>query len=245
MKLLFYGSDKKKQNKNMIPKSIKISVIYFVITICLYACATNLKEQQEADSAPFDMVTAEEAVEKSATGAAPDLQLEYEFDEMVLSEATLNAFELRAIEKLKDITEYVEIISNPVYDSLFRLQAKDMITECFLSPDSKFGGILHTVIEDKNVPVQKCVEALLISQFKIGIKLKNISVSHNLTTNDEELYRGEMAFQSQSYIVEMGDTAWADVQKTSAEIVVKMIKKDFGDITKDIWDVFIGDVTVK
>lgn len=147
----------------------------------------------------------------------------------------LKAFEQRAIEKLQDLSDYLQIISDSSYSEEFRnaaiLQAQDMFID-------------HSQIRLVEGKEPYKVNSFLMETTRdTAAKLflfKNIVVKDTLRFEAEILYEGSLSFKYG--MVKKGDTIWNEQDNRIAEFYLMKTQKNFGPSEKMIWEVFLGNI---
>ncbi|MDX2245645.1 MAG: hypothetical protein SF052_02645 [Bacteroidia bacterium] len=163
------------------------------------------------------------------TQVRPNQQLESQFQANNLSATQFPAFEKRAIQKLVDFGDYLEIIGNPAYEKSLREHAVELIYGLFVSKNVSIGqwgtvsALAHTRLAGKD---------------KSGdIIITDISVSQPLKFQENRV-AGELTFALKS--------VKNNIQQTySSEITLRQTHKKFGNETIGVWEVFLGEIKEK
>jgi hypothetical protein len=193
----------------------------------MFACKSASPERYEmTDSMDFSSVAEEDSI--------------YDFSADTLSDANLRALEVRAIQKLQDVVDLIQILSNDSTEKTFRLQAKTMLLGNFESENDS----VSLYIPDTN-PLQLTVSQLadsLINKHYAPLKLKIRSpkIYQPLTPAKEACYNGTIYF-----LLEITQNHKSLYPKDmSAGIILKKTQKVFGDKTQDVWEVYLNKIEI-
>ena len=165
--------------------------------------------------------------------------IENDFVNEELSFETLYAFEKRAIQKLNDLADYLNIYADTSLSEEFRLQAREMILGSFNSEmdlqayfkslgfiEDTENGILYFSKEKKS--------------FITEINAINTKVFFHKKTLSS--YTGTLQFFQKVLRITSTDTVVANTFNLDLEIVVLKNKKEFGDNVQDVWEVNLGEI---
>jgi hypothetical protein len=155
-----------------------------------------------------------------------------------LSVKYIKAFEQRAIQKLQDLKDYFEILSDSKIDSTFKNQAKVMASELFAS---EYNTITFSLDENQENPSLKVDTFFTTIQNKtygkLSLEIHNISVINKIRKLNDSEYEGAIKFSL--FVLTKQKTLKMDLQ---SEIIVKKVEKKFGAESKQVWEVFLGDI---
>lgn len=159
-------------------------------------------------------------------------------EEDSLTAANIKVFEQRSIQKLQDLKDYFEIISDPHIDTIFINQATEMAKALFSSKDK---SIEFPIFESQENQIQK-VDSFFSSlknstNGKLSLEIRNISVLNNIEQLGDSEYGGSIKFRL--FISNKQKTYKIDMQ---CNIIVKRVQKTFGKESKQVWEVFLGDI---
>ncbi|HAQ18646.1 MAG TPA: hypothetical protein DCR40_05340 [Prolixibacteraceae bacterium] len=168
-----------------------------------------------------------------------DLKNEFESDE--LTEKSLNAFEIKAKQKLVDLSDYLVIYTAKTIDESFRTQARQMIRDLFASENVRLNGLLLNESDRKG---------FLINDFlnkksgynSIDLKFYSIRISESLHRINEMNYAGRLRFSRFLKAETSTDTLIIEPAKMEVEIFVSKVNKAFGNDTLQIWNVSLGNI---
>jgi hypothetical protein len=148
------------------------------------------------------------------------------------------AFEQRAIQKLQDLKDYIEILSDPQIDTVFKNQASEMAGDLFSSKDN---NIAFPLIENSDIEPLK-IDSFFITlknsaYGKLTLEIHNTSVINKIEKLGNSEYNG--AIQFRLFVLTGQKTYKMDMR---CKIIVKKVKKEFGKESKQVWEVFLGDI---
>jgi len=182
------------------------------------------------------------AIREEAILSTTKNEIRSEFETDYLTETSLFAYETTAKQKLSDLAEYLQIMTDTSLDMSFRVKSGDMIKNTFLSENE----ILQCVEQDEE-PVKELKICLLI---KKGLENKlphqtytfdSIGIYKPLHRIDNTTYSGVLRF-SQNFTDAASPEQIINSLRRNADFWV--IKKDkvFGTDTLKIWNVRLGDI---
>lgn len=171
--------------------------------------------------------------------------LEKEFVSDSLKRDNITAFEERAVQKLKDYANYIEIISDKTYDYEFRLQAFDMAIKLFANQYIIIKDSILTLNGGKKYDVKSFMLKILSSDNKkITISLSDIHFSEPLKYKSKGIYEGKINFKENVSFISKNNISETKKQyNKTVRIVLTKINKDFGANKKSsVWDVALGQI---
>jgi hypothetical protein len=151
-----------------------------------------------------------------------------------LSENNLTAFEDRAIQKLDDLSGFIEILSDTAMDISFKDQAFIMAVELFETSDAKVEIDFQGNTTDQPVTIYAFLKSLIKDSYKkLIIKPEEVSVVQHLKNTGAGCYRGK---------IQMKGTVAQQPLTCSIHIAAKQVEKEFGGEKKRVWEVFLGEI---
>ena len=150
----------------------------------------------------------------------------------------LSAFEIKALQKLRDISDYMKIYADSSYPQTFRKQSRQMIQTNFKNDADLLDFYNHLELREDTVNdllIAKGIEG------KFNAELESIVISKNLGRESDSVYDGEISFLHRINSVITGDTLAIKSDKFRINIILEKIRKDFGDNTEDVWSVLFGE----
>lgn len=154
-----------------------------------------------------------------------------------LSPDVLSAFEKRAVQKLKDIADYMNIYGDSNLSKPFREQASQLIKETFYEQDD-----LRHFYNDLKLQ-EDTVNRILCFRENIGTfktEIDSVFLSNNLRMTSFLQYRGEIQFSQRVFVIHNTDTIVENNYPYKLEILVLKTEKKFGDKSEDVWEVYLG-----
>jgi hypothetical protein len=197
----------------------------------LYSCAAKDENSSEQVT---EMASAEKLDSTGSSDKTPEESLEAE----ELSREQLEAFTQRAQQKLRDLVDYIAIISDSSYEKEFRDAARRQAMKLFGDTASAdvhdagsallFQWYYDRVQEDRN-EMHAMVEAG-------NINTASFPVRQNL-----HLYTGTITFRHKRKGVKDKKQP-VDNSYYTAQIIIKKIPKKFGNEVRDVWEVKLGEI---
>lgn len=179
-------------------------------------------------------------VESSKMDKKPDMyrEMENEFVNDELSVETLSAFEKRAIQKLKDVEDFISIYSDSSLSMPFRMQAKQMIEGNFINKEAALEFYRNMEIKEDTV------NRFLFFSGNIGkykVEINKITVSNRLQKVSPANYSGEIQFLQKVTEPDSVNNGPANYFQRKIEIQAIRTEKKFGNSPKIVWEVFLGE----
>ena len=202
-----------------------ISVIYLIL--CGKSCVNDSERT---------------AWQEKEVSAAKD-SIRGEFESEHLTEEARYAAEVKAIQELSDLADYVEIYSDNSLDSLFREKAGEMIRGLFISEDASlsFGEVRNRKM--KSTTVGEFVEKGFgedINQAKLVFD--SIRVLEPLQKSGEETYSGRLAANQCIIKYISTDSIISPPTDVTIEFISSRQVKRIGQDTLKVWEVLLGDM---
>lgn len=165
--------------------------------------------------------------------------IENEFINNELTPDILNAFEKRAIQKLNDLADYLNIYAQPNLDKEFRIQAVQMVRELFYS-ESDIPNFY------KELELVEDTAARILYSSKNGgtfkTEINSIKVTRNFQKQSVSNYAGELRFTQKVFCITSGDTVLTNTYTRRSKIFVLKTKKEFGSEIQNVWEVYLGEI---
>ena len=163
--------------------------------------------------------------------------IENEFIKDELSVEDLSAYETRAIQKLMDLADYININADTSISVQFRKQANQMIREEFFEKDDVKNFY-------KNLGILEDTLNMTLYYLKYGglfkTEFNSFEIINHFQKESDLKYSGEIQFTQQiSYLIQ-SDTVVASFQRRINMLVVKT-EKNFGSKTQEVWEVYLGE----
>lgn len=178
-----------------------------------------------------------------AQDARSGVRLEEEFSTSELQLKQVQAFEIRAVQKVHDFCNYIQLVSDKNYDEKFRTHSKKTALNLFHASTCTIsdGGANGTV---EGVEIEAYFDAIyqLKNQKVIG-EASQINISNDLILNENGDYIGSITFQLQLAFYDQKDRL-TKTETTQKEVGIVLTRKNktFGDVEKLIWVVNLCDI---
>lgn len=166
-----------------------------------------------------------------------------EFESDYLSEEARQAAEVNAMQKLKDLADYMEIYADQSLDSAFRNKAGEMIRDLFESENSRV--FLGQINNDKLIYLS--VKEFLKEGFGAGIDRVEISfdsvrVADPLHKSGEYLYAGKLIAYQTVIKNQEKDSIISPARSTMIDFISRKQLKIIGKDTLAVWETFLGNM---
>lgn len=208
--------------------SYLISAVFICI---LWSCGPSREEQQDFSVTSADLVPNNN-----------ENQMEEAFETDTLSNEQLNVFQQRALQKLEDFINYLEIISNKTYDSELRLVARNQIVELF-ADSSILVNVTAGKIEKNPKPVSAFLNEVYQAEYdSIKIKTDSVIVEQPIKADEAMTYIGYVTAKVNIKGYKNGHVFFNSVAIQKAKTIIRKTEKHFGEETRTIWTVGLGEV---
>ncbi len=166
-----------------------------------------------------------------------------EFGSEDLSIASLQAFEVKAKQKLIDLGDYLHIYTVKSMDDSFKEQARQMILELFISDSVLIDPLLTDGPEGKYLILPEFIASVPVSGYhSIDFIFDSIEIANPLRRTDENSYTGTLTFSRYVKFCTTSDTAITGPATLEVEMTASKVNKAFGADTLQIWSVFLGNI---
>jgi len=208
-------------------KVLKISTFIFVLMIL---CAPSCEDEQE-------IANREDAILEAAANNIRD-----EFETNYLNEASLFAYEIAAKQKLSDLSDYLQIMTDTTLDMSFRKKAGEMIKSTFQSENDKLDLIELNEGPVKEYKVSRIINMGLDGKLPhVNFAVEFIQVYKHLNRTDNNTYSGILRFV-QNYTDQAVPKQITNSIKREADFYVVKKDKVFGTDSLKIWTVQLGNI---
>lgn len=191
------------------------------------------------------LLTAEDCADSSAEITREEKlsgmfqNIENDFVNEELDFESLNAFEKRAIQKVKDLADYLNIYADKSFSEEFRLQAREMVLETFNSETD-----LQTYFKSLDF-IEDTTNKVLYFSINKGVFITEIDSVNTIDffhKNNYSSYIGKLQFSQKIFSVSSTDMVVAKTFNSVLEIIISKNKKQFGDNFQDVWEVNLGEI---
>ncbi len=185
-------------------KKINYIAVFFASALILLSCgrASNMEEKmmcEDSASMPESFLN----------------KTEMDFLTDTLNSQQKELFGKRAIQKLEDYYNYVEIISNKNYDAALRDHAKTLASELFL--DKKNTGLILDSIS--STPSDSS-----------AVSINNIAIKSIPKMINDSLYKGSLMFEEKVH---------NKIQARYTGFIIKKVTKNFGQEQSLVWETYL------
>ncbi len=162
--------------------------------------------------------------------------IENDFIKDELSIEDLNAFEKRAVQKLKDVADYININADTGISIQFRKQANQMISENFV--EQKDLKIFYKNLEILDDTLNTTLYYLKQGEL-FKTEFKSMEITNHLQKESELKYSGEIQFTQRISYLNQSDTVEISNPRRINMLAVKT-GKNFGNETQEVWEVYFS-----
>jgi len=208
----------------------RLPYILFLFVLYLAFCGKSCVD--DSDRAAWQ--------EKVASAAKDSIRSEFEAGNLI--EESRFAAEVTAIQKLKDLSDYLEIFTDVSLDTVFRAKALDMISEMFVSENCKlsFGPMKNSKMRSSTLGKffdNGFGEDILKSAFIFD----SVTVSEPLQKSGET-YSGKLAAYQTVILFNPTDSIISPAIPISIHFISSKKNKIIGSDTLSVWVVSLWDM---
>ena len=212
--------------ENRIPFIFIILFSFFLLAVD--SCETTNHEEELKAQALFD-----ERIKTIETG----LESNYFTEEAKI------AFLEKSKRKLVDFGDYFSMYANNSLDSIFRKNAGQLFQELFLNDEVRLKIQLDDSVNSPTKTLSQYLEIIAQSNFDaIQLQIDSIEIIETLERLNESAYIGKLIFSQIIVGIDAGDTTLIDSSSRQCDIYLTQVNKNFGQETKRVWKVFLGNV---
>jgi hypothetical protein len=165
-------------------------------------------------------------------------QIEEDFVNDEISKEMLLAFEERAVQKLKDLDDFVTIYMSEGLPKEFREQAKNMIHKEFYSEDDCHRFFAGLSLKEDTAQVLLFRSGI---QNKLVLKTDSVSISERIQKHTGLRYLGEIGFTVGLLEVNRTDTIFTDSKNKVLKIIIVKTEKEFGPDIEKVWEILFAN----
>jgi hypothetical protein len=210
----------------------KFLFLFGAILAYLLLCSKSCGSDEKSDSANQ---------EAELTKTKVSIKNEFESDD--LSKKSLRAFEVKAKQKLVDFSDYLRIFSDIELDTAFKMQARKMILDLFISDSILINSGLINYSDEKNLTISEFlrIDSSSVSN-SIYFTIDSIEIAQPFRRIDDLNYRGRLSFLRLAKSSSTSSDYLVQPKKMEADIIAAKVSKPFGQDTLQVWGVFLGAI---
>jgi len=162
-----------------------------------------------------------------------------------LSDTSVKEFADKAIEKAKDLGTYIEIVSDKNTNNTDAMDAIDLAVKLFIDDEQSIAISSLNREDVRTFLVRTYLQRLnLLKYSKVEVQWYDVHYVSNLRKGTDGRYYGIVTVY-QKFTGYSGDNIkYADVTEKNIEIVLDRIPKNVGGTTVNVWEVYLGNITV-
>jgi hypothetical protein len=205
------------KNKNNVKKTILFISLIYIFASC----------SQEAEESKHQDVNSIE--ESEIISSSPSQLVETSLESQALTDEQVSAFEKRALEKVEDLVDYLNIISDEKYDKGLRENTLNLSLELF---DSNMHTIQNAQLSNKSrtITVHQYLEEIYKGTLRFA-QLKSVKVTQNtrFKLQSDNRYTSSISVTENEFLF-------------NVELILKKNLKEIGENEFDIWEVKLGNI---
>ena len=166
-----------------------------------------------------------------------------EFESEDLTKTALQAFEMKATEKLVDFSDFLNLYFDKEIDDTLKTQVRQMISELFISENVRMKISLSPEANKKGVKLSEFLMTEFTQDYdSINFRIDSINVLKPLRSRDDLCYSGILGFSLTINGFSSSAVNFKQTQALKVEMMVVKVEKSFGSDTLQIWKVFLGNM---
>lgn len=155
----------------------------------------------------------------------------------------LTGFEGRAIQKVEELAEYIEIISDKEYDLKLREHAVTLALKLFKDDEIKISNSDMLLSSLSILGLNEYLNAVLKNGYgKIVVEISDREYVENLSQSKSDAYSGKLLFNQTNYYYKNKELQKKKTENKEVDIILVKTDKQFGKKTKSVWNVYLGDI---
>jgi hypothetical protein len=162
-----------------------------------------------------------------------------------LGEVTVADYERKALQKTKDLSDYLKILCDKSTDWQESNKAIDLAVALFTGEDATV-EVSNVNTESKSrYKIREYLKRIkLIKYQKVEVEWTNVQYVSNLRKGEDGFYYGVITFQQVFRGYMENRVVYSDITKKNVTVVLKTFKKSAEGKTKLAWDVLLEDIGV-
>jgi hypothetical protein len=203
-----------------------LALVYLLL--CSKACEDNIQENEKME-------------QKKIIAARDSIKDEFEAD--YLSEGSLYALEATAKQKLSDLADYMQIMTDATNDNSFKEKAGDLIEKMFITDNVHLRFNLQEGRKEKVLTVRELLTGGLKTPYSsTQFIFDSPEVQEPLHRGNAGTYSGKISFTQKFTGYFLHDTVIKEPVRRTIDIFAMKSVKIFGSDTLKVWGVFLGDM---
>lgn len=164
----------------------------------------------------------------------------------LLSAEDLKIFATNAIQKTKELTNYINTITDKTNkDNEIKLEATDLAVKLFVSEDNIVEVSNKNRVDVTGYKIRDYLNKLRVLPFtKIKITYFDIQYISDFKKGTDGKYYGVITFFQKFEGFLEGKPVYSDVTQKNIEVVIDKVTTIYGSKTVERWDVLLGNISV-
>ncbi len=160
-----------------------------------------------------------------------------------LPAAVLSGYEMAAINRLSDFSDYLRVFSDTSTGSVFRKKAGEMICGLFIAPDVSI-NLSYSPGNNENTisPMDFLRPGFETEGLAGGMKFADIKTAMPFRRENDTLCSGRLVFSIGQPQANQGSMAASGSMNRMADIYAVRHRKIFGRDTLKVWEVYLGEI---
>ena len=159
-----------------------------------------------------------------------------------LSQNDLNAYEMSAIQKLTDLSDYLNIVSDTTLDFRLRRQGYEMILDLFIQGKSDLRSLSSVCPDWEAYPDHSSDSTGFIKGLPCHFEPSDIHIVDHFVRQNDTTYSGAMTFSLSGALQDNTQVEGNLSRSYMIEIFLIRKMKSFGSQRLQVWGTYLGDI---
>ncbi len=198
-------------------------IVWIGMIIYFSSCAISKKENERID--------------KMLSSQAIPFAMDASLVSDSLSQENLRNFELRAIQKVIDLYDYLAILGDANYKKSIREEIKNSAEDQFFDAHTPIQPFIDDTRLKEYISVEMYLDQVLFEKNSNLNIITNVKISQILESVNKHLFIGKISFELRTETEgnEGGKSKYVDFS-------LRKIEKDFGNESLRIWEVYLDRI---
>lgn len=159
---------------------------------------------------------------------------------------SLIAFEEKARQKVLEYGDYLSIMTDNALDSFFRAKVGDQFIALFTDDQVSLELNISKDSKSQHYSISELIRRISEpGQGKVIIYNDSVMIVQHLVNINPHLYQGKINFNQNIQVGSPDASPLSAIYTQELDFYLKKIEKQFGDNSKKVWQVFLGDIRNK
>ena len=209
-----------------------------LVSLVVMSCSSGMarKEMMLKDSLAKDSIMKDSITKVEYANSG------FEFEGDTLTAVRIKAFEVRAMQKLKDVYDYFGIMVDSTIETQFKIQAKQMMLDMFDPSENNVEMVLNENEQPHPITIRDFADKLM-TKVSTNLRFKIENIQPSTAIEKGKAYKGQLTYSQVIYRTENSKPIIIQQGVIAVNYTIKRVKKEFGSTQKEVWEVLLGDIS--